>query len=358
MRASCLSIHAQYQCRHAGVCCRTWTVPAEPHVVRIVDERRLRPPGVNGPLFIASGNPDPYDTVIAKHQNGGCVFFEHHRPVHRSRGEGGCVIHREAGVGALPTACRHFPRKFLRDSRGTFISLSHFCPTAACLLFDAPPLEIVEARAPLMIEEPIEGLDARNELPPLLRPDVLCDPDGYDAWERASLAVLADDDLAWHAALDRIAAATERVRSWTPGAESLAARVVREFSSIEDRAAPRIPDRALLELVWRLSGDAADHAPTTLEDLKSFDAAMKNFLAARLFGNWIAYQGRGLRSIVQWLRAAAALVRDGASRLTSASTGVVTQDDVREAVRTTDLILLHGIDTQTFARAVADIEHA
>ncbi len=126
MAAFCLSIHARYQCRHAGACCQNWTLPAEPHVVEFVKQRGLRPRGVTGPLFVSSRKPDPRDGAmdIARDNNGVCVFFEH---------DAGrlCVIHREAGIDALPSACRHFPRKFLRDGRGTFISLSHFCPTAA-----------------------------------------------------------------------------------------------------------------------------------------------------------------------------------------------------------------------------------
>ena len=80
---------------------------------------------------------------------------------------------------------------------------------------------------------------------------------------------------------------------------------------------------------------------------------MKKFLAARLFANWIAYQGRGLRSIVHWIRTAAALVQQHALRLAIESNQPPTLEDFTEAVRTTDLLLLHVIDTQAFAHAVA-----
>jgi hypothetical protein len=80
---------------------------------------------------------------------------------------------------------------------------------------------------------------------------------------------------------------------------------------------------------------------------------MKNFLAARLFANWIAYQGRGLRSIVQWVRAAAAVVRHYAllGAIDSGRTNFI------EAVRMTDLLMLHVLNTQEFADAVAPIEN-
>jgi hypothetical protein len=85
----------------------------------------------------------------------------------------------------------------------------------------------------------------------------------------------------------------------------------------------------------------------------TYDTAMKNFLAARLFASWIAYQGRGLRSIVYWVRAAAALVRQRALRRALESNQPTTLGDFTEAVRATDLLLLHTIDTQAFAHAVA-----
>jgi hypothetical protein len=87
-----------------------------------------------------------------------------------------------------------------------------------------------------------------------------------------------------------------------------------------------------------------------------YDAVMKNFVAARLFANWIAYQGRGLRSVVQWGLAAAALVRHQTLQRALDSGRPPGPDDVIEAVRMADLILLHVVDTQAFARGVAPLE--
>ena len=105
-----------------------------------------------------------------------------------------CIIHRDFGVEALPSACRHFPRKVLHDARGTLISLSHFCPTAAATLLTPARSSIVDARPPLRLTSPMEGLDAWDALPPLLRPGLLCDMEGYDTWERAGVAVFAQPD--------------------------------------------------------------------------------------------------------------------------------------------------------------------
>jgi hypothetical protein len=233
-----------------------------------------------------------------------------------------------------------------------------------------PALETVDAGPPLMIDEPIEGLDARDALPPLLRPDVLCDPDGYDAWERASIATLDRPDLTWQAAVAWIASATDRARAWRPGHATLAACVTRAFAEDPQPVAQALSDEQLIRLVWRSGDDCLPlegRALAAFEDLwlrqaadgfAQFDRPMKNFLAARLFGTWIAYQGRGLRSIVNWMRAAGALVRHHFLIRVLDSGRPVTTNDFLEAIRMTDLVLLHAIDTQAFARAVATVEYA
>ena len=159
-----------------------------------------------GPLFVESTTTrDAPRLNVARDADGSCVFFD------RDAGRL-CAIHREAGADALPSACRHFPRKILRDLRGTFISLSHFCPTAAAMLLARDPLHLVEAHPPLRLSDPIEGLDATDALPPLVRPGVLCDLEGYSAWEQASVATFARADLCYQDALDLVAAATEDIR--------------------------------------------------------------------------------------------------------------------------------------------------
>ncbi len=130
----------------------------------------------------------------------------------------------------LPSACRHFPRVFLRDGRGTLVTLSHYCPTAAALLLDDGPLFIMEAAAPLALAEPIEGLDAREALPPLVRPGLLADLQGYAAWEEAAMAQFTDAPSI-DVALDRITAATERIRQWTPQRGRLVDAVTSAFAS-------------------------------------------------------------------------------------------------------------------------------
>ena len=134
--ASCLSIHPGYRCRQTGACCTAgWHIPAEPRVVAAID--RHFGPAPYEQFFEAQASP-PRPAILARGADGACVFFD-------PAGGRACAIHRDIGEPALPSACRHFPRVALVDARGIRITLSHFCPTAAGLLFDDTPLRIVAA---------------------------------------------------------------------------------------------------------------------------------------------------------------------------------------------------------------------
>ena len=75
------------------------------------------------------------------------------------------------------------PRVCLLTPRGVCVTLSHYCPTAADLLFaeEAPP-RIVTKPAGFPGSAHYEGLDARHAPPPLLRPGVWLGWDGYERW--------------------------------------------------------------------------------------------------------------------------------------------------------------------------------
>ena len=75
---------------------------------------------------------------------------------------GSCSIHP-----ARPSSCAHFPYVCLIDSRGVRVTLSHYCPTAASMLFAHDgPIEILEGPPPIAGLDVPEGLDARESLPP------------------------------------------------------------------------------------------------------------------------------------------------------------------------------------------------
>lgn len=350
MPAYCLDMHAAYRCRHVGACCTAdWLIPAEAHVLHIVETRGIGVKSTDA-LFVDEGT----ERTVARRSDGTCVFFE------RDRGRV-CAIHRHAGPDALPSACRHFPREVLIDPRGTFISLSHFCPTAAGLLLLDGRLAVIRATAPLCLDEPIEGLDATAAMPPLVRPGLLADLDGYDAWEKACLATLARPELTSDEALDLIAGATEDVRGWQPAEGALSGHVRDAFDRAVARAwsaetfaalatrhfPPAAAPLARFDDVWEQLV-----APTA----GSFDQAIRKYAAARLFGNWIAYQGRGLRSVVEWLRTAVMVLRHELARRAAASGLPPVNADFIAAVGAADWLLLHTLDSEDVARHFTRLE--
>lgn len=264
-------------------------IPFEP------DEReRVQTLRLNVGSFTADG-------IAARHGDGTCTFFEADTRL--------CAIHHAAGQDALPLSCRMFPRVVLHDGRGTFISLSHFCPTAAGLLFEAgdawPPVGIVDAPPALTDIGPLDGLDARNAWPPLLRPGVMMDLESYGAWERLGVELVTREGMAPDVSLDALDSTTARITTWSPGPAPLLHAVLDAFGML---------------------------APPATAALKVHDRALKRWLAARLFGNWIAYQGDGLQAIVRHLRGCLAtftaeLARDGSPL---------------EAVRRSDLLIVHN----------------
>jgi hypothetical protein len=241
------------------------------------------------------------DGHAARQPDGTCSFFEGDTHL--------CAIHHASGFAALPLSCRMFPRVVLHDGRGTLISLSHFCPTAAALLFDTADLfatpYIVDAPPPLTDVGALDGLDAREAWPPLLRPGVMMDIESYAEWERLAIELMMREGSAPAAALDAIASATSRIAAWSPDGATPLLHAVREGFDMP------APSAAAL----------AAHEPP-----------LKRWLAARLFGNWIAYQGDGLDAIVRYLRGCLAtftteLARDGSPL---------------EAIRRSDLLIVHN----------------
>jgi hypothetical protein len=351
--------------------------------LQIVTARGITALDGSSRLFVPDPNgPDP---VVARRPDGTCIFFNRD-------GRRLCIIHGVAGVEALPSACRHFPREILQDPRGTVISLSHFCPTAAALLLDsdsAHALTVVDAMPPLAIDGPIEGMDALASLPPLLRPGVLSDLAGYDAWERAGLATLARTDVTYRVALRAIAAATDTIRQWTPGNESLTEFVARTLDPDDGRSFRLLPSSdsgpANVGLAKSTQAEeapltanaswfrllAARHFPASaaplpefdqvwsqlvIPSLPSLDHAIRNYLAARLFGNWVVYQGRGWRTVVAWVCTAAGVLENELARRCCSSGLPPTRDDFIAAVGATDLLLLHSLDSEHLASHFAPAE--
>lgn len=350
---SCLSVHAGYRCQHSGACCSgVFAIPAEPRVVDLVRMRDIRPEDDGAPLFVRRPEA-PGTEFIGARGDGACVFVETAEG-HR------CAIHRRAGVDALPSACRHFPRVFLQDARGIFVSLSHFCPTAAGLLFEDGRLAVEDAESPLALHGSIEAFDAVDALPPLLRPDLLMDLEAYTAWERAAVAVFARDDVSHDEAVALIGSATEALRSWKVGGPPLASCVRDCFREAAARC-PAIDDHQRDPLRLALLRVPAREYATSWERRVgpvwgTFDRPVKRYLAAKLYGSRIAYEGKGLRTIVEWLRLSLALLRDEAMRVSEQRGAFLDRQMFIEAVRATDLLLVHRLDSPALARALERVE--
>jgi hypothetical protein len=293
--------------------------------------------------------------LLARRSDGACSFFD-------AAGGRLCAIHRDIGENALPSACRHFPRVTLNDPRGQWISLSHFCPTAARLLFVASPLRIVPAPDALSLSGQAEGLDATAALPPLLRPGMLMDFEGYGAWERSAVEMLAAAGPDASGALAMLQATTREVQGWSPNQGSLRARVERTMSDApSSRAAEDLSEDMRLYALAVASVPAGLHVPNADDRiepaaeiaalLKTFDPTIRCYLASKLFAGWWPYLGLDLMSVTEAIRVHAAALRINLRRrLRHQASG---RDVVLEAIRDTDLLMVHLSDSRTLARVIA-----
>jgi Fe-S-cluster containining protein len=353
-RVYALSIHADYRCRHSGECCSTgWDVPVELSFYRSLTQAMERgrlamsPAADNTTAFIVDPElPDEAAAIFERTRDGHCVFFE--------PGPNLCIVHRDLGFDALPSTCRHFPRIAVRDARGTFIALSHFCPTAASLLFrEDVPLGVV-ADPPAFPPGDYDGLTvAATDLPPLLHPHMLMDGDSYSAWERHLVARCALDRSP-ESILATMMRDARALAAWSPGEASLADAIAR--LPLDYVEAP--PDATLaqsLELYAVVIAAVPDDLkPEPDEDglapaferfvaanWLNFRAPLARFIAAKSFATWTAYQGRGVATIVRGIESAVALVRVEAARLCRDARRPLDAALLLEAFRGADFALNH-----------------
>lgn len=204
----------------------------------------------------------------------------------------------------MPQACQQFPRVATLSPLGASVTLSSFCPTAASLLFDDGPFEIVQ----IPDVRSYEGLDARDVMPPLLRPGMLMDWESVARWEALAVATLSEHRHAVDRAIAIITRASEQVcATWTPGHGSLAGALDRAFAAEAEPAEPVNPGTK--------------------------EPAVSRFLAAHAFACWPMYDGRGIRGALDWLlKVRTALAEERRSTA-----------DLKAAIRQTDLTLRHSV---------------
>jgi Fe-S-cluster containining protein len=366
-----LSIHADYRCRHSGACCTAdWDVPVELPLYKTLDEAlsagRVAPEGLNegsAVLIVEDRLPGDAAAMVARTATGDCVFY------HRTSGL--CVIHRDLGEPMLPATCRHFPRLAVRDARGTFISLTHYCPTAAASLFrDEVRIEIIES-PPAFPESDYEGLVvASDDWPPLLRPDCLADAQSYTAWERHMVARCADETLTPESVIATLERDARIVRAVSPATGAAIVNAIERLPV--DGIDVRVPDALdaslthYLEVLsavpdeWRPEPDTSDLADCYRRHVAAvwtgFVAPLRRYLAAKAFASWTAYQGRGFLTIVRGLEAALALVRVEAVRRCRGADRPLDADLLREAFRQADFALNHLAAGDELADAWSKVE--
>ena len=432
-RVRALSIHAGYQCRHTGACCSSgWDIPVEREMPlrNALASGRLRIPEAAITSILAEsgavscfravpGLPHGAKVVLSSDSSGRCIFLDADRR---------CAIHRQLGPEALPSACRDFPRVVTLTPLGVSITLSHYCPTAAAMLFVTPSdprpvtlsdprpvtpsdprrpgregsaIDIVENPPGFPPSWPYEGLAASDALPPLLRPGVLMDWPSFERWEEFAMSVLGDERRTPEAALDVLAAAAEDARQWTPGdgpfakyfRRLLSSRGAPSASGDQESTGPsfrgaasasgdeestcgsfarrRLPDALGTTEAWRLVADCTPHrsllssAPDGLDDADrrlvaptwpSLARPIRNWLAAKAFASWLALQGEGLRTTVLGVRLALGVLRAEAARGCAAAGRTLDAELLREAVRRTDLVLVHLADPAALARRLSRCE--
>jgi hypothetical protein len=351
-----LSIHADYQCHRSGVCCTSdWDVPVELPLYRSLSQALAAgdvipaaEPHNGDPIFMTGDDlPDDAAAMVARTSSGDCVFYH--------RGSGLCVVHRDAGETQLPATCRHFPRLAVRDARGTSITLTHYCPTAAAMLFrDDVPLEIVDRPAAFPPAE-YEGLVITPEdWPPLLRPRMLMDLAGYAAWERHMVSCCAREGISPEGVIATLDRDARQLRRHSRTAGSIADAVAALPRTNVPGNPHRTVDASLAIYADVLKAVPADMMPEP--DEAGLDLAYANgvaehwdqwrvpitrFLAAKAFASWTAYQGRGVLTIVRGLDAALGLVRVEAARQVRNAGRVLDADLLRDAFRQADFLLNH-----------------
>jgi len=301
--------------------------------------------------------------VLLPDAHGACVFYD--RPSKL------CTVHRDYGDIGLPDSCFHFPRRALVDDRGVFVTLSHFCPTAAALVVSTTERPaIVEAPPAFPASRRYDGLDGRGAWPPLVRPNLLFDLASYTRWESYVIDTLGDSDVSTAVAVARLADAAELLRMWTPAMGSLedavAALTVREDLS----RSPAIHNRYsrfqmaetynhILEFIpdgLRRPPPANREASLSDWDWAQGGGAAKRYLAAKAFGSWAAYEARGVRTLVAELIATELVLKVEVARIKSQRSTCVDEAMMIDAVRAADWLLVHLVDRTQMMRWLGQVE--
>jgi Fe-S-cluster containining protein len=326
------------------MCCSSgWPIPVERVRVPAIEEAITRdaiPLGVEPWLAADQNAPADVAGTLALRSNGHCVFFE--------AGRSGCAIH-----DIKPSACRHFPYVCLIDPRGVHVTLSHYCPTAVALLFEhRGPIAIVEGRSPIAEGHALEGLDARESLPPTFAKATAGRPTFAKASTYAKASV---DKTAGRPAFDRPVEGTPsrtKPRLMSFGEFTAWERELVLRARIDELQSDDVPlfehARAAVPPPWTWPA-----APENVESIwwslvapawPHFDDVLARYAAAKVFASWSAYLGDGVEAVARTARMAAAVLRIECARQCALFSRPLDRELMTEAIRQTDLLLVHLAD--------------
>jgi hypothetical protein len=341
-----LPAHAAYACRHSGVCCSSgWEIPVEAalhdRLAAALEAGHVQPRV--GPGLVARPDlPPAYRSVLGRH-HGRCVFY--------TAGHDGCRLHGYGGAGAKPIACQQFPWLAVHDPRGTFVSLSHVCPTAAGLLHD-PSLLVVTALPRAAAS--FEGLDVRRALPPAIGPRRLADWDALTAWETQALDACAraasPPDV-----LDDLIALHRHALRWAPGAGVLADWIGAWTPDPHRARRSWQPDPALDALVrdavpdGLLAPPAAEAVPAP--QWLAGGVLVRRYLAARVVACWPLHYGAGLPTAIAYVAALLSVLAGELAR--HVRPGALVDDAATlAAIAETDRLVVHLAAPDALARGL------
>jgi len=367
MTVLALNLHAGFACRHSGACCTAgWPIPVEAAAADAVRAHAIVPAAA---LSTDGQLPEWAAAVLVPLPGGDCPAFD------RSGGSL-CTIQKRLGHGGLPASCRHFPRVALLEPDATRVTLSHFCPTAAWMLFrtDVAGLDIVPDAAGIADRREYEGFDARRTVPPFLRPGVAMDAVTCRLWEQHVVGALDSAGEAPEDMLAGLAFTTDEMRGWKPRHGSLEAhgRTALAAEAASHRPGGRwsmtLPSAERLFLLAAASvpsGLARPHVPDGAEAgdrawvrprWTAYARPLGRYLAARSFAAWCAYLGGGLRTQVAMLAIALAVVRIEAVRGAVQASRPLDETLLHAAIRSADLLLCHLSDAPGLVKGLAGVE--
>ena len=348
-----------------------------PAIARAVESGQI---DVADPWLLPVINQPPEIAGVLAEGSGRCIFHQRMPqravsapPAPPAASAHRCAIQSVLGHGAIPAACHHFPRVCLIDDRGVFVTLSHYCPTAASLLASHDgPVAIV--RGPEPVPQGPEGFDARGAWPPLLAPNVLMDLDAYALWESHQIAWLGGErnpDGGWapEAVLGMLAAQAQRLASWRPGDRGLA-QAIRDLATDTPPARDQSPDwdgeRQLRAAVlaslppsqhWDDDvGDLSTIWSRDISDVWRSEARLINrLLAAHAFAAWSAYDADGVVTALRPLQTVLAVLRQETVRICQREDEALTPGRLLDAIRRTDLLLVHLVDRAQLSVELASL---